>query len=245
MSDRVIFQPHLASYRLEDLAQAGLAGVQPLTFASGQFKLAAVYLSNPAARYTLLVSHGNAEDLGDDLPLLAEFHRAGFAVFAYDYRGYGTSGGASSGESLYADVDAAYQYLTGNLHVAPDRIIVFGRSLGCTAAIHLAGIHPVAGLIIEAPFLSAFRVLTRIRLLPWDRFNNTAAIRHVHCPVLIIHGRSDEVVPWWHGERLYQLANNPKRNLWVNGAGHNDLLMVAPQRYFEAVNDFIGLVDGG
>jgi hypothetical protein len=245
MSDRVIFQPHSAGYRLEDLAPAGLTGVQPLTFASGQFQLAAVYLPNPSARYTLLVSHGNAEDLGDDLPLLAEFHRAGFAVFAYDYRGYGASGGASSGKSLYADVEAAYQYLTGNLHVAPDRIIVFGRSLGCAAAIHLAGIHSVAGLIIEAPFLSAFRVLTRIRLLPWDRFNNAAAIRRVHCPVLIIHGRSDEVVPWWHGEHLYQLANSPKRNLWVDGAGHNDVLMVAPQRYFAAVKEFLPLLDAG
>ena len=245
MSDRVIFQPHSASYRLEDLAQAGLAGIQPLTFASGPFKLAAVYLPNPAARYTLLVSHGNAEDLGDDLPLLAELHQAGFAVFAYDYRGYGPSGGTSSGKSLYADVEAAYQYLTGNLHVAPDRVIVFGRSLGCAAAIHLSSIHSVVGLIIEAPFLSAFRVLTCIRLLPWDRFNNAAAIRRVHCPVLIIHGRSDEVVPWWHGERLYQLANPPKRNLWVDGAGHSDVLMIAPQRYFEAVRDFIRLLNSG
>jgi len=244
MSDRVIFQPHRSSYRLSDLAQSGLAGVQVPSLASGQFRIAAVYLPNPSARYTLLFSHGNAEDLGDDLPMLAEFRNAGYAVFAYDYRGYGDSEGTSSEASLYADVDAAYQYLTGNLHVVPDRIIAFGRSLGCAAAIHLAAAHPVAGLIVEAPFLSAFRVLTRIRLLPWDKFNNAAAIRRVHCPVLIIHGRSDEVVPRWHGERLYQLANPPKRNLWVDHAGHNDVLMLAPQRYFEAIQKFIALLEG-
>jgi hypothetical protein len=244
MSDRVIFQPQRSSYRLSDLASE-VSGVRALTFASGQFRLAAVYLPNPSARYTLLFSHGNAEDLGDDLPMLAEFRNAGFAVFAYDYRGYGASEGISSERSLYADVDAAYGYLTRNLNVVPDRIIAFGRSLGCAAAIHLAASRPVAGLIIEAPFLSAFRVLTRIRLLPWDKFNNAAVIRRVHCPVLVIHGRSDEVVPWWHGERLYQLANPPKRNLWVDRAGHNNVLMFAPQRYFEAIKGFTPLLNRG
>src|SRR3989475_3578161 len=169
-SDRIIFQPHPSSYRLSDLAASG--GVQPLSLTSGQVSISAVSLPNVSARYTLLFSHGNAEDLGDDLPMLNELRRAGFAVFAYDYRGYGTSQGVSSEKSVYEDVDAAYEYLTRTLLASPDRIISFGRSLGCAAAIHLAATRSVAGLIVEAPFLSAFRVLTHVRLLPWEKFDN-------------------------------------------------------------------------
>ena len=241
LSDRIIFQPHPSSYRLSDLAAS--SSVQPLILTSGQVNISAVYLPNVSARYTLLFSHGNAEDLGDDLPMLNELRRAGFAIFAYDYRGYGTSQGVSSETSLYEDVDAAYQYLRCTLHLSPDRIISFGRSLGCAAAIRLAATRSVAGLIVEAPFLSAFRVLTHVRLLPWEKFDNAANIRRVHRPVLVIHGRSDRVVPWSHGERIYELANEPKRYLWVDRAGHNDVLPFAARRYFAAINDFAGLLD--
>jgi len=85
--------------------------------------------------------------------------------------------------------------------------------------------------------------LTHVRLLPWEKFDNAANIRRVHRPVLVIHGRSDRVVPWWHGERIYQLANEPKRYLWVDRAGHNDVLPFAARRYFGAIDDFAGLLD--
>ena len=236
-SDRIIFQPHPSSYRLSDLEEAR-DGIRPLTFVSGDTRIAAFYLPNPAARYTLLFSHGNAEDIGDNLPFFRELRRRGFAVFAYDYRGYGESGGVSSESSFYQDAQAAYEYLTVTLQVPPERIIAHGRSLGSAAAIDLAARRPVAGLIAEAPFLTAFRVLTRVRLLPWDKFDNASRIGRVRCPVLIIHGRSDGVVPWWHGERLYQLAHEPKRFLSQDGAGHNDLLLVAGKTYFTALADF-------
>lgn len=242
MSDRIIFQPHPSSYRFAELQSSMGAKVQPVVIPSGPVKITAVYLPSESARFTLLFSHGNAEDIGDDLPMLNEFRAAGFAVLAYDYRGYGSSEGISSEKSLYADVDSAYSYATRELHIAPDKIISFGRSLGCAAAIHLAATHPVAGLIAEAPFLSAFRVLTHVRLLPWDKFDNAAQIRKVRCPVLVIHGQADSVVPFWHGEQIYQLANEPKRNLWVNHAGHNDVLMVASKRYFAALEDFSSVI---
>jgi fermentation-respiration switch protein FrsA (DUF1100 family) len=237
-SDSMIFLPHPSSYRLPELATSGARDVRPLSFASGKASIAAVYLPNPSARYTLLFSHGNAEDIGDDLALLDDLRHDGFAVLAYDYRGYGSSDGVSSEKSVYQDVESAYEFVTGTLHVPPGQIIGFGRSLGCAAAIHLAVARPVAGLIIQSPFLSAFRVLTRVRMLPWDKFDNATQIRRVHCPVLVIHGRADNVVPWWHGERIYKLANEPKQFLWVDHAGHNDVEMVASQRYFAVLRAF-------
>jgi fermentation-respiration switch protein FrsA (DUF1100 family) len=241
LSDRVIFLPHASSYRDSDLIHVLTPGADPVQIvkvSSGHVWLTGIYLPNAKADYTLLFSHGNAEDLGDDLPMLEEFRAAGFAVFAYDYRGYGTSPGRPSEPAMYQDVASAYDYLTRTLCVPPDRVISFGRSLGSAAAIQLAVDRPVAGLIVEAPFLSAFRVLTRAPLLPWDKFRNAEKIKNVHCPVLVIHGRSDRVVPFWHGERLFAIANNPKQAFWVERAGHNDAMYVAGPAYLHRFQEF-------
>jgi hypothetical protein len=240
-SDSIIFQPQPSSY-----TDAALSATLARTSPAGQLihldsdgqKITAFYLPNPNARFTLLFSHGNAEDIGEVMYFLQSFHDAGFAVMAYDYRGYGTSSGKPTESGVYADVNAAYNYVTQTLHVPADRIISMGRSLGCGAAIHLAARRPVAAVVVEAPFLSAFRVLTRVRVLPWDKFNNASDIRKIHVPVLVVHGRNDQIVPFRHGERLYQLANQPKTFLPIDGAGHNDVVLVAGKRYVKALREF-------
>src|SRR5437773_6995911 len=93
--------------------------------------------------------------------------------------------------------------------------------------VHIAAIRPVAALILQSPFVSVFRVLTRIPLLPFDKFPNYKNIAHVHRPVLIIHGAADSIIGVWHGQKLYDLANEPKSHFWVEGADHNDLETVA------------------
>jgi len=172
------------------------------------------------------------------LPILNLCRDAGFSVFAYDYQGYGTSEGRPSERAMYADVTAAYEYLTEQLKTPPQQIISMGRSLGCAAAIDLAARRPVAALVIESPFLSAFRVLTRVQLLPWDRFRNADKIRQIHVPVLVIHGRADRVVPFWQGQSLFTLANEPKHALWLDSAGHNDAMIIAPKKYLETLRIF-------
>lgn len=240
-SDSIIFQPQPSSYSDATLDTA-LARFSPpgrlLHLSSGDQKITALYLPNPNARFTLLFSHGNAEDIGEDLFFLQSFYAAGFSVMAYDYRGYGTSTGKPSEQGVYEDANAMYDYLTQQLGVPPNQIISMGRSLGCGAAIHLAARRPVAGVIVEAPFLSAFRVLTRVQLLPWDKFNNARDIRKIHVPILIVHGRNDQVVPFWHGERLFQKANEPKTFLPIDGAGHNDVVLVGGKKYVAALQQF-------
>jgi len=248
-SDSLIFQPHSSSYSDASLS-ASVSKATPRStaptpqiahFNSDIETITAVYLPNPAARHTILFSHGNAEDIADELPFLNEFVNAGFSVFAYDYRGFGTSTGKPTEKGSYEDADAAYDYLTTQLHVPGNRVISMGRSLGCAMAIHLAANRPVAALVVEAPFLSAFRVLTHIQMLPWDKFNNAREIRKVHVPVLIIHGRADQVVPFWHGERLYALANQPKTFMPVDGAGHNDVILLAGHKYLVALQTFAAI----
>lgn len=237
-SDHIIFQPHTASYRMESLALDAGGEVHGYRIPTAHGEIAAAWLPNPQARYTLLYSHGNGEDLGDDMAILAEFRRAGFAVFAYDYNGYGLSAGRATEAAVYADVDGAYDYLTGTLHVQPASVISMGHSLGAAAAIHLAATRPVAGLIAQAPFLSAFRVITQVQIAPWDKFNNARAIQRVRCPVLVVHGRHDEVIPFWHGERIFKLANEPKQNLWLDHAHHNDVMILESAKFLAAVKGF-------
>ncbi len=99
-----------------------------------------------------------------------------------------------------------------------------------------------AGLILESPLTSVFRVVTRIGILPFDKFDNIARIAHIHCPVLIIGGEADNIVGIRHGKALYEKANEPKQHLWVPAAGHNDLLWVAGDRYRQALEEFVRLI---
>lgn len=234
VSDRMIFLPPPATYR--DGAET-----LSLTTADG-VPIAAVHLVNPRAEYTILYSHGNAEDLGLVAPLLTQLREWGFAVFAYDYRGYGTSRGMPSERGAYEDVDAAYAYLTQTLRVPPGRIIAYGRSVGSGPAVDLAVRQPLAGLVVESAFVTAFRVMTHIPLLPFDKFRNIDKIGRVSCPVLVMHGVQDDVVPIAHGRRLFSAAPEPKRFLWVEGAGHNDFMLVAGDRQGQALREFAALL---
>ena len=230
-SDRLMFQPHPPSYR--DGAE-----ILKVTTSSGK-KISAVYFPNNSARYTLLISHGNAEDLGDDREWLQDLRREGFSVFAFDYEGYGTSEGKPSEKAFYEDEFAAYDYLAVNLATPTDRILIYGRSVGGGPAVHLAARRPAAGLILQSTFVSAFRVLTRVPLLPFDRFPNSREIRHVHCPVLIMHGTADSVISFWHSEVLFREANEPKQFFAIEGADHNDPVAAATAAALVEFTEFI------
>jgi hypothetical protein len=124
--------------------------------------------------------------------------------------------------------------------VDPKTIIAHGRSLGGGSAVELAKRYELGGVILESTFVSAFRVVTRIPLLPCDRFRNLAKLSAVREPVLVIHGKKDGVVGFWHGKRLYEAVRGPRARLWIDRAGHNDVLHVAGEAYWEAITSFSG-----
>jgi abhydrolase domain-containing protein 17 len=234
-AERIIFQAQPSSY-------ADTNEIVKLKVSDGE-TISAVYLNNPGSRYTILFSHGNAEDIGSTRPTLEKLRSMGFSVLSYDYRGYGTSSGKASESNSYQDADAAYRYLVDELHVAPDKIIVFGRSLGGAVAVDLASKRMLGGLIIESSFVGAFRVMTYVPLFPFDKFNSLSKIGNVHCPVLVIHGTSDKLIPIWHGEKLFSAANEPKSSLWVDGADHNNLLAAAGTSYDHKLSEFVALIE--
>jgi abhydrolase domain-containing protein 17 len=201
-------------------------------------EITAIHVPNPQAKYTILYSHGNAVTLGDVYPELVDFQSWGFSVFSYDYRGYGLSAGKPSVAKAYADADAAYDYLVNTLKVSPDRIIIFGRSVGSGPSTYLASRHPIAGLILESAFTSTFRVVVPIKILPFDKFPNQERLAQIRRPILVIHGTQDQVIPFSHGQVLYQTAHDPKTFLQIDGADHNDVSLVGGDRYRQAIQDF-------
>lgn len=205
-------------------------------------QLAAIYLEEPNSEFTILFSHGNAEDIGDLRDFFELFVDEGYSVLGYDYRGYGRSEGRAAEKNVYEDVESVYEYLVRDLNTPPEEIIAVGRSVGAGVALQVACEKELGGLILESAFVTAFRVITRVPLAPFDKFRNIDKIKGAGCPVFIIHGKADRVIPFWHGEKLFKEANEPKLKFWVEGAGHNDLFRVAGERYWEKIAEFAELV---
>lgn len=217
-------------------------GIAALTLQAGEVQVAAEYLYNPEAWYTVLFSHGNSEDLEAIYPLLLDYRDHGFSVLSYDYPGYGMSGGVPTERGSIEAARAAYRWLVEELRLPPERIIIHGYSLGGGPSTVLALEERCAGLVLESTFTTAFRTVTKIALFPLDRFDNRR-IRKASVPLMIIHGRKDQVVPFTHGVHLYRLAPGPKIFFEVPDAGHGDLHVVSGERYWQAWQDFLALIE--
>ena len=175
-------------------------------------------------RRAILFCHGNAEDLtsldGRFDGLVAE----GVTVATFDYPGYGLSDGSPSEAGCYRNCHALYDWMIHTRGFAPEDIFVVGFSIGSGIAVELAVARDVGGLWLEAPYLSTPRVVTRMRLLVIDPFPNIGRIGNVHCPVVVMHGTRDGVIPFSQGRQLFEAAPAPKRFIAVDGAGHEDLI---------------------
>jgi len=191
------------------------------------------------AHATVLFLHGNAENISTHFTNVAWMPAEGFNVLALDYRGYGASGGSPSLAGVQLDIDAAMRALLARPDVDPERIVVFGQSLGAAFAIHYAA-HgalrsKLRALVADSAF-SDYRELVREKLagffltwplqwLPWLTVDNdyspAASVRALSpLPLLLIHGERDVVVPPRHSQRLYELAGEPKELWIVPQAGH-------------------------
>jgi fermentation-respiration switch protein FrsA (DUF1100 family) len=197
----------------------------------------------------VLISHGNYGNVGfgGRPQFYAWFRDLGVNLFAYDYRGYGASGGVPSEDGVYADAAAAYRYLTDSLRVPPSRIILFGHSLGTGITIELARHVPAAGMIVEAAYTSVADrgqevfALLPIRLIARSRFASIDKVRALRLPKLFLHAPADRTIPIDHGRRLFAAAPEPKE--WVELAGgHGDAYAVDRGRYYDAIATFIGRV---
>ena len=203
-------------------------------------KIAAIVLGPERGKKAIIRCHGNAEDAMGTLWALVELAKAGYTVASVDYPGYGLSNGSPDEEGCYRNVHRLYDWLVETRGFNPKDIIVDGFSIGTGPATELAATRPCGGLILEAPFLSAPRVVTRVRILPVDPFPNLKRIGAVKCRVLMIHGTGDRVIPYSQGQALFKLANEPKRFVTVEDGDHNTLVVdMGFDNYFELIKSFV------
>lgn len=207
-------------------------------------KLFGWYVEAPADRPVILWCHGNAGNVINRLGNLRALHRYGLSVFLFDYRGYGRSHGRPSEEGLYQDAIGAYDYLTRTRMIRPERIVLFGRSLGAAVAAELAARKPAAGLILESCFPSVQAVsrahyggLPLHWLLGAD-FRLIDRLPHLSLPKLIVHGDKDDIIPIELGRQVFEAAKPPKSFHVVKGADHNNTYDVGGEEYFERLAQF-------
>lgn len=245
MQERMVFLARLPGRELEATpSEIGLEFDDVLFETADGLRLHGWYVRAPNARGTVLFFHGNAGNISHRLDSVAIFHELGLDTFIFDYRGYGQSEGAPGEEGTYRDADAAWAYLVEQRGIDPSRIILFGRSIGGGVGARLASRRKPAALIVESSFTSAVDMAARlypilpVRLLTRLRYPVADYLAEARCPVLVVHSRDDEIVPFAMGRALYAAAPEPKAFLELSG-DHNSGFLLSIDRYRRGLSDFV------
>lgn len=235
----LLYFPDVARPELGDLAALGVREIT-LKTADG-LSLLSWYLPPQDDHPVIAYLHGNGGHIGYRADRLRWFAHNGYGVLMAEYRGYGGNPGTPSESGLVADGAAALDFLGGE-GIAPNRLVVYGESLGSGVAVPLGAQREIASLILEAPFTSVAEVaqyhysLIPASALVRERFDSLARIGDVKAPILVLHGERDRVVPVRFGRALFDAAPEPKELWLAREAGHEDLVRYGA---FEAVRDFL------
>lgn len=193
----------------------------------------------------LLFCHGNAGNISHRLDNIVRLNRIGLSVLIFDYRGYGRSGGRISETGLYRDSEAAYEVGRSYAEERGLKLVVFGRSLGGIAAVHVASTNQCDGVILESTFTNLAAMARTHFPLPLvgglleKRFNAVDKIGRVSAPLLFFHGDRDDIVPYSYGRDLFEAAREPKEFVPLPGASHNDTYLVGGDAYFAKLKLFV------
>lgn len=190
---------------------------------------------------TLLYFHGNAGALVTRSERMAKYMQRGRGFYIMSYRGYSGSTGKPSEAANVSDAKRAYDDLV-SLGVSPHDIIIYGESLGSGVAVQVAAEKPCGGLVLDAPYTSIVDVAAAqypwlpVRPMLLDRYESMHYIGRVRCPVLVIHGEKDEIIPVAMGRALFAKANEPKQIVTFPNAGHADHWMYGS---YDAINSWV------
>lgn len=242
-AERVIFQP-TPGVDL-DPARLGIEATGLFLETTDGVRIHAFHLPGGGSR-ALLFLHGNAGNASHRLPNAALLAQLGVDVLLLDYRGYGLSEGRPSEAGVYTDARAGLAHLQEACGFQPERIVLFGRSLGGAVAVELAQDRPLAGVILESTFTNvrdmARRLVGPLGHLVSGAFDSRARIGRVRAPLLFFHGDRDEIVPYALGRSLYDAAPEPKAFETLRGAGHNDTVEVGGRAYLDRIGAFLDAV---
>ena len=201
------------------------------------------YIPAVDSRGVLLFFHGNAGNISHRLDSLKIFHELGLDTLIIDYRGYGQSTGKASEQGTYLDAQAAWDYLINSRGIPADRIIVFGRSLGGAVGAWLGVQHTPAAVIIESSFTSGVDMAHRlypflpVRLITRLHYPVADYAARLDCPVLVVHSRHDEIIPFTMGQAIYAAVKQQKKFLELRG-DHNNGFLISQEDYIVGLKDF-------
>ena len=203
------------------------------------------FIPHEHQRAVVLFCHGNAGNISHRMNTIEMLHDMGLSIFIFDYRGYGESEGKPTEQGTYNDADAAWNFLIKDKHYAASEIIIWGRSLGAAIAAHLAAKEdPVKGVILESTFTSVpdlgkeFYPLLPVQMISRFQYATKQHITAINSPVLLMHSRDDEIIPFAHGQQLFELANQPKYFVALSG-GHNEYVYLNYDRYYNELKNFL------
>ena len=207
------------------------------------------YIPAVDSRGVLLFFHGNAGNISHRLDSIKIFHELGLDTLIIDYRGYGQSTGKTSEQGTYLDAQAAWDYLINSRGVPADQIIVFGRSLGGAVGAWLGVQHIPAAVIIESSFTSAVDMAHRlypflpVRLITRLHYPVADYAARLDCPVLVVHSRHDEIIPFTMGQAIYAAVKQQKKFLELRG-DHNNGFLISQEDYIVGLKDFTQAILG-
>ena len=190
---------------------------------------------------TIIYFHGNAGKLENRIHKLNHFKDMNVNFLIISWRGFSGNDGKPSEEGLYADGDGAIEWLK-NIGLVEEDIIIYGESLGTGIAIEIAQNKNFAGLILETPFTSMveaaknFYPYIPVNLLLKDKYKNNQKIKNINIPVLIMHGEADQIVPFWMGKKIFEIANQPKYSYFTK---YDDHMMEYDKNPILALKSFI------
>ncbi len=201
------------------------------------------YIPAANSRGVLLFFHGNAGNISHRLESIKIFHELDLDTLIIDYRGYGQSTGEASEQGTYLDAQAAWDYLINNRRIPAHRIIIFGRSLGGAIGAWLGVQNTPAAVIIESSFSSGADMAHRLypflptRLITRLKYPVADYAGRLNCPVLVVHSRHDEIIPFSMGQEIYAAVKQQKKFLELRG-DHNNGFLVSQGEYIAALKDF-------
>jgi len=241
-------QPRMVFFPLKEIEQTpdqwGLRYEKVTLTSSHGNRISGWYIPGTNPDRALLFFHGNGGNISHRRESIEIFHHLGLNVFIIDYQGYGESEGAPGEQAMYDDGRAAFDYLVEKRKFKKENIVVFGRSLGGAIAVRITAERQPGAAIVESTFASVpdvasyyFPLLSKI-IISRYHFNSLAQVKKIHCPLLVLHSRQDDVIPFMSGAKLYNAANNPRNFVELIG-DHNSGFMQSQPAYEEVIASFL------
>jgi abhydrolase domain-containing protein 17 len=243
--NRVAFHPEMAREVAAGHTPSGVE--QRFITTPDKVRLRCLLVRDTASHYAALYFHGNASTIDQNLEDLLQISKMGLTVFGVEYRGFGQNQGHPSEKGVYADGLAGFRYVVDSLKFDAENIFIIGVSIGTAVADKTAAGNDIAGLVLVAPLTTGrsyawIHGLGLLALAAGSSFDNKDNIRKIKCPLLVIHGSDDRLIPVSMGKKVFANATCQKEFVEIKGGHHDDLSIVDPEEYWGSIERFFNAV---